>query len=256
MQDALGKVDSVLVLGGASDIARATASAFVQRGARTVVLAALDSDKAAAEENAAALRTAGATRVDVVGFDAWADPDEHQRFVDGVFDHYGDFDVVHLAWGVLGDQDRNSRDARAALAELRTNLTGAVSLLIPIANRLEQQGHGTAVVMSSAAAERPRRSNFVYGASKVGLDYVAQGLQDRLQGTGARVLIVRPGFVKTKMTEGMDTAPLAVDADDVARIIVDGVGSGKEIVWAPPLFRWVMTALRHTPRAVFRRLPI
>lgn len=256
MQDALGKVDSILVLGGASDIARATATAFVERGARTVVLAALDSDKAAAEETAAALRAAGAATVEVVGFDAWAEPDEHQRFVDSVFGHYGDFDVVHLAWGVLGDQDRNSRDARAALAELRTNLTGAVSLLIPVANRLEQQGHGTAVVMSSAAAERPRKSNFVYGASKVGLDYVAQGLQDRLQGTGARVLIVRPGFVKTKMTAAMATAPLAVDADEVARIIVEGVASGREIVWAPPLFRWVMTVLRHTPRAVFRRLPI
>ncbi|MBX7158680.1 MAG: decaprenylphospho-beta-D-erythro-pentofuranosid-2-ulose 2-reductase [Acidimicrobiia bacterium] len=256
MQDALGKVDSLLVLGGASDIARATALAFVERGARVVVLAALESDKAAAEENAAALRAAGAATAEVVGFDAWADPDEHQRFVDGVFGHYGDFDVVHLAWGVLGDQDRNSRDARAALAELRTNLTGAVSLLMPIANRLEQQGHGTAVVMSSAAAERPRRSNFVYGASKVGLDYVAQGLQDRLQGTGARVLIVRPGFVKTKMTAGMAAAPLAVDAGDVARIIVEGVATGKEIVWAPPLFRWVMSGLRHMPRAVFRRLPI
>jgi len=256
LQDALGRIESLLVLGGASDIARATALAFVDRGARSVVLAALDADKAGAEEAAQQLRAAGAETVEVVGFDAWADPETHQRFVDEVFDRFGDFDVVHLAWGVLGDQDRCARDARAALAEIRTNYVGAVSLLIPIANRLEQQGHGTAVVMSSAAAERPRKSNFVYGSSKVGLDFVAQGLQDRLSGSGAHVLIVRPGFVKTKMTEDMQAAPLAVTANDVAEIIVEGVAEGREIVWAPGTMRWVMSVLRHLPRAVFRRLPI
>lgn len=256
MQDALGKIDSLLVLGGASDIARATALAFVARGATRVVLAALDTDRAAADVTAAELRTAGASIAEVVGFDAWADAGTHGRFVEDVFGRFGDFDVVHLAWGVLGDQDRCAHDAEAALAEIRTNFTGAVSLLIPIVNMLERQGHGTAVVMSSAAAERPRASNFVYGSSKVGLDFVAQGLQDRTRGTGARVLIVRPGFVKTKMTESLSTAPLAVTAEQVAAIITEGVATGKEIVWAPGAMRWVMSALRHTPRAVFRRLPI
>ena len=112
------------------------------------------------------------------------------------------------------------------------------------------------VALSSVAGERVRRSNFVYGSTKAGMDGFYLGLGEALRGTGARVLVVRPGFVRTKMTEGRSPAPLSVDADDVARAIADGVASGAELIWVPGALRGVMSGLRHVPRALFRRLPL
>ena len=118
------------------------------------------------------------------------------------------------------------------------------------------QAHGTLIVLSSVAAERPRRSNFVYGASKAGLDAFAQGLGDALAGTGVDVMVVRPGFVRTKMTAGLKPAPLSTTPDAVAGAIVDGLRRGAHTVWVPPALRSVMSIVRHLPRPLFRRLSI
>jgi len=112
------------------------------------------------------------------------------------------------------------------------------------------------VVLSSVAGERARRSNFVYGSSKAGLDAFFTGLGDSLVGSGVRVVVVRPGFVRSKMTEGLPSAPLSTTPDKVAEVIVGAVASGAEQAWAPPPLRLVMSALRHVPRPVFRRLPV
>lgn len=253
MEDALGSPQTLLVLGGASDIARATARRLVRDRTRTVVLAGRDTD--AMTPVARELRALGAETVDVVAFDA-LDTGSHHRFVDGVFERHGDIDAVLLAFGVLGDQGEAERDAGVALRIVETNYVGGVSVLVPIAGRLRLQGHGALVVLSSVAGERARRSNFVYGSSKAGLDAFAQGLSYALDGSGVRVLIVRPGFVRTKMTAGRDPAPLSTDADTVGAAIQQGLRDGSEIVWVPGALRWVMAVLRHLPRAVFRRLPL
>ncbi len=159
-----------------------------------------------------------------------------------------------MAFGVLGDPERLSRDRDAAVDLVQANFTGAVSITVPLVERLRAQGHGTIVYPSSVAAERVRKSNFVYGASKAGLDAFAQGLGDALRGSAVRVVVVRPGFVRTKMTRGMAPAPLSTDADDVARAIVAALRSGAETVWVPAQLRLVMSGLRHLPRALFRRL--
>jgi len=173
-----------------------------------------------------------------------------------MFAQYGDFDVVIVAFGVLGDQTKAENDAAAALDIVQTNYTGAVSIGVPLAQRMREQGHGTLVLLSSVAGERARRSNFIYGSSKAGVDAFYQGLGDSLVGSGARVMIVRPGFVHTKMTEGMDSAPLSTTPEAVADAIVHGLARGREVVWVPSTLRFVMSGLRHLPRAVFRRLPI
>ena len=118
------------------------------------------------------------------------------------------------------------------------------------------QGHGHVVALSSVAGERVRRSNFVYGSTKAGMDAFYTGLTEALRGDGIGVTIVRPGFVKTKMTAGMDSAPLATTPEEVARITVDAVTKSRELVWAPAQFRYVMSVLRHIPRPIFRRLPV
>jgi decaprenylphospho-beta-D-erythro-pentofuranosid-2-ulose 2-reductase len=253
MNDALGSVQSALVLGGGSDIALATARALVRSRCRTVVLAGRDPESFAPA--AKELLALGATTVECIPFDALA-LDTHADFVTSVFERFGDLDLALVAFGVLGDQEAAEHDATEALRIVETNYTGAVSVLVPIAQRMRRQGHGRIVVLSSVAGERARKSNFVYGSSKAGLDAFCQGLGDSLQGTGVRVLVVRPGFVRSKMTHGLEAAPLATDPEAVASAIVTGLGRGADTVWAPSQLRYVMSVLRHLPRVVFRRLPI
>ena len=254
MRDALGDVQSVLVLGGGSEIALATVRRLVARRTRTVVLAARRPEGLA--NTAEELRAAGATTVETVRFDADEEADAHAALVDEVFDRHGDLDLVLVAAGVLGDQEAALRDPAAARAIVRTNFLGLTSALVACAERLRVQGHGVLCVLSTVAGERPRRSNFVYGSSKAGLDAFAQGLGDTLAGRGVRVLVVRPGFVHTRMTAGLDAAPLSTTPEKVAETIVAGIASGAHTVWAPPALRYVMAVLRHLPRPIFRRLPM
>lgn len=252
MNDAFSFPQSVLVLGGGSDLGLAVTRDLVRRRARNVLLAGRSPEdlKPAADELAAL----GAETVERIHFDALA-PEGHDAFVDGVFDRHGDIDLVLVAFGVLGDQAEAERDTQAALGVLRTNFVGAAAVCLALARRLRAQGHGTLVVLSSVAGERVRAANFVYGASKAGIDGFCQGLGDALHGSGVRVLIVRPGFVPTKMTAGRDKAPFSTTPEGVAEAVMRGLERGAETVWAPPLLRYVMALVRHLPRPVFRRIP-
>ena len=254
MRDALGAVQSVLVLGGTSEIARATVRALAARRARTVVLAARD--PACLEGACDEARAAGAETVEALRFDAADDPDEHRRLVDAAFDRHGDLDLLLVAAGVLPDQAEAMRAARVAVEAIRTNFMGLVSAILPAVERLRAQGHGTVCVLSSVAAERARKSNFVYGSSKAGIDAFCQGLGDALAGTGVRVMVVRPGFVHTRMTAGLKPPPFSTTPEAVAEAIVYGLARGAHTVWVPGRIRWVMSALRHLPRPIFRRLAI
>ncbi|HEV2308878.1 MAG TPA: decaprenylphospho-beta-D-erythro-pentofuranosid-2-ulose 2-reductase [Acidimicrobiia bacterium] len=253
MRDGLGAVQSALVFGGTSDIAEATLRRLVERRTRRIVLAGRDVDRLG--EIAEDLRARGATLVECVPFDA-LDTTTHEAVVDDVFDRVGDIDLVLVAFGVLGEQADAEQRAAAAVDVARVNYLGAVSVLTPTAERLRSQGHGAIVVLSSVAGERARESNYVYGSTKAGLDAFAQGLSDRLAGTGVSVMIVRPGFVHTKMTTGLKPAPLAATPEAVAEAICDGLASGRTIVWVPGALRPVMSVLRHLPRPVFRRLAL
>jgi decaprenylphospho-beta-D-erythro-pentofuranosid-2-ulose 2-reductase len=253
MKDALGSVQSVLVLGAGSDIAQATVRELVARRARTIVLAVRD--PVSVEPFADELRARGATDVRAVPFDAH-ETEKHAAFVDEVFAAVGDVDLAILAFGVLGDQDLAERDAAVALEIAQVNYLGSVSTAVPISQRMLDQGHGTIVALSSVAGERVRRANFVYGSSKAGMDTFFHGLGDALVGTGVHVMVVRPGFVHTKMTTGMDPAPLSTTAEAVADAIVHGLERGSETVWVPATLRYLMSVLRHIPRPIFRRLPM
>lgn len=252
MKDALGRPGSALVLGASSEIAGAVISGLVERGTTRLILAGRD--PAALEPLAARLRDRGATDIETLAFDA-TDPASHRGAVEAAFAR-GDVDLVLLAFGILGDQMADERDAPAAARVVETNFTGAVSVGILIAERLRRQGHGTIVVLSSVAGERVRRSNYIYGASKAGLDAFYQGLAASLVGDAVHVLIVRPGFVRTRMTAGMSPAPLATTPEAVARVVLRGLDRKAHVVWAPPPLRYVMAVLRHVPTAMFRRLPL
>ncbi|MFB8248168.1 decaprenylphospho-beta-D-erythro-pentofuranosid-2-ulose 2-reductase [Streptomyces sp. NPDC001046] len=251
MKDAFGLPQSLLVLGGTSEIALATARRLIARRTRQVWLAGRPSP--ALEEAAGQLRGLGAD-VRTVAFDA-LDPSSHEAVLEKVFAE-GDIDMVLLAFGLLGDQARDEREPEAAVRVAQTNYTGAVSAGLVCARSLQSQGHGSLVVMSSVAGERARRANFIYGSSKAGLDAFAQGLGDALHGTGVHVMVVRPGFVRTRMTAGLPEAPLATTPEAVATAVELGLRRRSETVWVPGTLRVVMAAVRHLPRAVFRRLPL
>ncbi len=245
-------MQSVLVLGGGSDIALALVRLLMDERVHTVVLGVRDPN--ALRQTAHSLRAGRDVSVDIVAFDALKCED-HQNVVDGIFGHHGDFDLVVLAFGILGDQAVSERDGAEARTVIETNFTGAVSVMVPLAQRLRAQGHGTLVVLSSVAAERARKTNFVYGASKAGLDAFAQGLGDSLAGSGVNVMVVRPGFVHTKMTANMKAPPFATTPDVVAQAVVAGLRRNAHRIWVPGVLRGVMAVLRHVPRGVLRRIP-
>lgn len=249
--DAVGDVQKVLLLGGTSEIGLAVVRRLAGARRVEVVLAGRDTPGLAAA--GAALEAEG-HRTELVHFDAedrasWG-PAVEKAFTGG------DVDVAVLAFGVLGDAERAWQEPDAAASLVTVNTTAPVVMGVDVAARLRAQGRGAIVVLSSVAGERPRRSNFAYGATKAGTDAFFTGLREALRPEGVRVVVVRPGFVRTKMTEGMKAAPLATTADAVAEAAVGAVLTGRETVWVPGSMRWVMSVLRHVPSAVFRRLPI
>ncbi|MFB7502352.1 SDR family NAD(P)-dependent oxidoreductase [Streptomyces broussonetiae] len=245
MKDVFGLPQSLLVLGGTSEIALATARRLIARRTRTVWLAGRHSP--ALERAAESLRALGAD-VRTAGFDA-LDPESHETALDKIFAE-GDIDLVLLAFGVLGDQAQDEREPARAVRVAQTNYTGAVSAALVTARALQAQGHGSLVVLSSVAGVRARRADFIYGSSKAGLDAFAQGLGDALHGTGVHVMVVRPGSVHRPET------PFATTPEAVATAIELGLRRRSETVWVPGVLRVVTTALRHTPRALLRRLPV
>ena len=249
MKDSLGSVQSLLVLGGGSDIALATARRLAQDKTKRIILAGRPSERM--EAGADLLRGLGA-EVRVVPFDA-LEFAEHDRILAPLFEE-GDIDVVLLAFGVLGDQAADERDPLAAAKVAQTNYVGAVTSSLVVAQALKKQGHGALVVLSSVAAERGRKDNFIYGSSKAGLDTFAQGLGDSLQGTGVHVLVVRPGFVESKMTAGRPKSPMSTTPEAVAEGIVDGLRRDADLVWVPAQLRYVFSGLRHLPRPAFRKV--
>jgi decaprenylphospho-beta-D-erythro-pentofuranosid-2-ulose 2-reductase len=252
LKDALGNVQTIAVLGGASDLGVAIAARLAGPRAATVALAGRHPEALAGA--AAVIGQAGAGRVEVMAFDA-DDTASHEEFVAGLARSIGDIDVAILAFGLLGDQARDEEGGDGAARVATTNYVGAVSVGLPLARLLRSQGHGTLVVLSSVAGERVRRANFIYGSSKAGPDGFAQGLGDWLAGSGAGVLIVRPGFVHTKMTRGMAVPPSSTTPEAVAEATASALAAGKEIIWVPPRLRAVMAVARLLPRPIFRKLP-
>lgn len=241
----------VIVLGGSSEIGLAIVHELQRRAPREVALLGRNPDALA--RAATGLHAAGCPRAVTLALDA-ARTDQHAAVVEEAVERLGGVDIAILAVGVLGERGGMPSDIAAAVELLAVNLVGAGSLLLLIARAMRAGGGGAIVVLSSAAAERPRRANAVYGASKAGLDALAQGLGDELRDDRVHVLVVRPGFVHTRMTRGLQPAPLSTTPQAVADVVVDGLDRGAHTVWAPPLLHWLMLVLRLLPRPLFRRI--
>ena len=243
----------VLLLGGSSEIGVAIVRRLAAQGSVTPLL--LGRDRGRLEAALATLEAAGSAKgaIEVVDAD---DLDAHQQAIANAFATFGGFDLVVVAIGLLGAQAGLDADPIQAIDVMRVNFLGAGSLLLHSLRSLRAQGSGTLVVLSTVAGELPRASNAIYGAAKAGLDALAQGLADAAAPSGVRVLVVRPGFVTTRMTEGLKPAPLATTADAVAEATVAALSGRAHTIWVPARLRYVFALLRHMPRALLRRLPL
>ncbi|MCS4535540.1 decaprenylphospho-beta-D-erythro-pentofuranosid-2-ulose 2-reductase [Corynebacterium sp. HS2168-gen11] len=252
MLNAVGQAQNILLLGGTSEIGLAIVTEFLAKGPARVILAARP-DSPRLDDAVSACKTAGATDVDVIDFDA-TNFDSHQDAIDLAFAN-GDIDVAIVAFGTLGDQEALWQDQSLAVASAHTNFTAPVSVGVLLGRKFKQQGHGSIVALSSVAGQRVRRSNFVYGAAKAGMDGFYINLGEALREFGVHVLVVRPGQVRTKMSADAGEAPLTVNREDVATATVQAVLDRKQAIFVHPLFQYVSLAFKFIPQAIFRKLP-
>ena len=262
--DAVGNPQTILLLGGTSEIGLAICERYLRNAAARIVLAALPDDPLR-DAAVAQMKAAGAKSVEVIDFDA-VDTESHPKVIDAAFkDGVGgprDIDVAIVAFGLLGNAEELWQNQRKAVQIAEINYTAAISVGVLLGEKMRAQGFGQIIAMSSAAGERVRRSNFVYGSTKAGLDGFYLGLGEALREFGVRVLVIRPAQVRTTTTiehwksTGTKEAPFTVDKEYVAELAVTASAKGKELVWAPGAFRYVMMVLRHIPRPIFRKLPI
>lgn len=243
----------VLLVGGTSEIGLAIVRRLAADGPLAVTLSGRRRPEL--ERVRAELGSGQVTVGEVIELDA-DEPAGHEAIVAEAFERAGGFDVVVLAVGLLGAQEGIEADPAAALDVMRVNFVGTGSLAVAALRALRRQGHGTLIVLSSVAGERGRASNAVYGAAKAGLDTLVQGLADSLASTGVHVLVVRPGFVRTRMTAGLPEAPLSTTPEAVADATIRGLARGAHTVWVPGSLRYLFIVLRHLPRPIWRRLPL
>jgi decaprenylphospho-beta-D-erythro-pentofuranosid-2-ulose 2-reductase len=252
VNNALQQSQTIVLLGGTSEIGLAILRQAITPATRRVVLACRDVESGATA--AASLRRSD-VNVDVVHFDGAA-TETHSAVLQQLATTQGDLDLVIVAFAQLGDPAETTADTEAAAHLAHINFTGNVSAIVAAASVMRRQGHGQIVVLSSVAGERVRKANPVYGGTKAGLDGFCQGLGDALADDGVQMLVVRPGFVHTKMTQGMQAAPFATTPEKVAEVTVKALRAGRRMAWAPGILRPVFSILRHLPGPVWRRLPL
>ncbi len=240
-------VRTALVLGGTSDIGRAVVEALAAHGLQQVVLAGRRLPEVEPDLGPGVECT-------TVQWDALS-IGTHAALFDRATELLGRIDLVICAVGLLGHHAGLSMGPEQVDEMVRTNFAGPAAALAVAADRLVGQGGGTLVVLSSVAGVRPRRSNYVYGATKSGLDAFARGIADAVHGTGVSVLVVRPGFVRSSMTEGLEPAPFATDPATVAAGVVRAVQRGRSgVVWVPPLLGPLFAVLANVPSPLWRRI--
>ncbi|WP_175935807.1 decaprenylphospho-beta-D-erythro-pentofuranosid-2-ulose 2-reductase [Corynebacterium sp. Marseille-P4321] len=252
MLNAVGQAQHILLLGGTSEIGLAIVEEFASRGGNPTVTLAARGDSPRLDGAIAAVQRAGAGHVRLVDFDA-TDFADHPAVIEAAFAD-GDVDVAVIAFGTLGDQEQLWQDQAAAVESAQMNFTAPMSVAVLVGQEMKRQGHGTIIGLSSVAGMRVRRSNLVYGAAKAGIDGFYLQLGEALREDGVHVTVVRPGQVRTKMTEGLDEAPLTVDKEEVAQAAVDAALNGNRTVFVHKLFAPISLVLQCIPAPIMRKL--
>jgi decaprenylphospho-beta-D-erythro-pentofuranosid-2-ulose 2-reductase len=243
---------AALVVGATSAIAQAISRELANRGAR-LFLAGRSRERLAVIAADLAVRSGrevGSFCLDLNEFD------RHREMLDAARDAMGEVNAVVIAHGTLPDQKQCEASAEKTVAEFTTNALSTIALLTVVANEFEAAGKGLIVVLSSVAGDRGRQSNYLYGAAKGAVTIFLQGLRNRLARTGVRVVTVKPGFVDTPMTAQFKKNFLWASPESVARDIVRHIERGKEVIYVPRFWRYVMLLIRAIPERWFKRLKL
>lgn len=254
MKNGVGVAQNIVLFGGTSEIGHAILQKLVKPGVSHVVLVSRDLDAADLQIAEIAERYPD-LEIHHVRFNA-DDSASMVHVVAEVAQQIGDIDVAVIAQGVLQEGVDYYSIPAALLPVADVNFTGTMVLMYALAARMRSQGYGKMVLLSSVAGERVRKGNPAYGATKAGIDGFALALDHELVGSGVSVLVVRPGFVTTKMTKGMNKAPFSTDADSVAAAVDKAISTSKTVIWAPGLLQYLFLILKNLPTAVWRRLPL
>ncbi|MDW3652199.1 MAG: SDR family oxidoreductase [Bacteroidia bacterium] len=183
------------------------------------------------------------------------DFEQHPQLLDRI--EISEMDRVYCVFGYLGEQEKAEKDFGESRQIIEVNYTGAVSLLNPIAEVFAQKGAGSIIGISSVAGERGRMSNYMYGSAKAAFTAYLDGMRNRLAHKGVHVMTVKPGFMRTKMTEGLPlAAPLTANPDKAAKIIVKAASKKKNTIYVLPIWRWVMLIIRNVPEFIFKKLKL
>ena len=240
----------VLALGATSAIAEATLRLLAEQHA-TFFLVGRNAQKLAAVRDD--LLTRGATAVTnfVADLD---DTAAHPAMLSHAATALGGIDLAFLAHGVLGDQPAAEKNYAVAEAILHTNFLSAVSLVTWLANYFEAEHRGAIAVISSVAGDRGRKSNYVYGASKGGLNIFLDGVRNRIDRAGVNVLTIKPGFVATPMTAHLPQGPLFAQPARVARYVLRAIEKRRDVVYLPAFWAIIMLIVRSIPGRIFKKM--
>jgi short-subunit dehydrogenase len=241
----------VAVVGATRGMGRALARLLAERGERMCLLGRSATDLAGAVRDLEARGAPGPVRT--IPLDL-ARPEGFAAALAAADEAVGGFDTLVVTGGQSDRHETLEREPARLAEVLHVNFTGTVVLCQLAAERLAARGGGRLCVFSSVAGDRPRRSNYLYGASKAGLSAFLEGLGHAYAGRGVQVLCVKPGFVRTGLTEGMPVPPFAGDPEPVARRVLQALDGGARVVYAPPAWRWIMLVIRSLPHAVMRRI--
>jgi len=254
MKNGVGVSQNIVLFGGTSEIGQAILNRIVQPGVARLVLVSRDIEAASAASDVI-VESHPDLDVHHVRFDA-SDALAMPHVVAEIAEAIGDIDVAIIAQGVLNEGVDYYSDPSLLVSVANVNFTATMTLMYTLAGRMRAQGYGKIVLLSSVAGERVRRGNPVYGATKAGIDGFALALDHELSDSGVSVLVVRPGFVTTKMTAGMKKAPFSTDASSVAKVVEKGINSNKTLVWAPSVLQWLFLLLKNLPIVIWRKLPL
>lgn len=244
---------NIVVFGATSAIAQEALRVFVQRGA-SVYCVGRNPDKLSAVISDLRVRADAGQKVDGQSADL-LDTAAHPALFAAARDTLGDIDAVLVAHGTLPDQAQCEASVERTLAAIAENGTSVISLLTVAANEFAACGRGVIAAISSVAGDRGRQSNYVYGASKGLVTTFMQGLRNRLATKGVQVVTIKPGFIDTPMTAAFPkSGMLWTTAQRAGRAVADAMEKGRDVVYVPGYWFWIMTILRHVPERIFKKL--
>lgn len=242
---------NVAILGATRGTGRELARLFAERGDRLVLLGR---NPAELDRSARDLIARGAVNcVETVPCDL-NDHASHERALSNAEAILGRIDAVVVTAAMFAVQDDLERDPVLLAKLLQTDFTDTILFCEAARNRLLASGGGTLCVFSSVAGDRGRKPIVLYGAAKAGLSAYLEGIDHRYRRQGLRVICVKPGFIRTSTTAALKPPPFAANPEDVAHVVLQGIDSGRPVVYAPPVWAWVMLVLRWVPRFFMRRV--